>query len=131
MNNLLEIKNVTKNYHTKNGEIEAINDFNQCINNRYRLIESYNYLGMELSKLNKHKEAKKVYLKGIELDDSYSEYYYNLGIEQQFLKEYDDAIESYKKALSISEYASYYYNLGTVYYYKNDYNNTLLYYLYA
>ena len=24
MNNLLEIKNVTKNYHTKNGEVEAI-----------------------------------------------------------------------------------------------------------
>lgn len=28
MNNLLEIKNITKNYHTKEGEIEAIKDFN-------------------------------------------------------------------------------------------------------
>ncbi len=28
MNNLLEIKNVTKNYHTKEGEIKAIKDFN-------------------------------------------------------------------------------------------------------
>lgn len=28
MNNLLKIKNVKKNYHTKEGEIEAINNFN-------------------------------------------------------------------------------------------------------
>jgi len=28
MNNLLEIKNITKNYHTKEGEIAAIKDFN-------------------------------------------------------------------------------------------------------
>lgn len=28
MSNLIEIKNITKNYHTKEGEIEAIKDFN-------------------------------------------------------------------------------------------------------
>lgn len=105
---------------------EAINDFQQCITNRYRLIESYFYLSTQLSKQNKHKEAKEVCLKAIELDSSYSEYYCNLGIEQQFLKEYDDAIKSYKKALSIKKCARYYYNLGCVYYYNNDYNNTLL-----
>lgn len=31
MNNLIEIKNLTKNYHTKEGEIEAIKDLNLSI----------------------------------------------------------------------------------------------------
>lgn len=105
---------------------EAINDFKICIENRYRMIESYNYLGIELSKLDKHQEAKRAYIKGIELDNTYSEYFYNLGIEHQLLKEYDDAIKNYNEALSIKKYACYYYNLGTVYYYKNDFSNSLL-----
>ena len=55
----LSIFNRGKCYIALKKSKEAINDFNQCISNRYRLIESYNYLGMELSKLNKHEEAKK------------------------------------------------------------------------
>lgn len=107
---------------------EAIKDFKFCIENKYRLIECYNYLGMELSKIGKHKEAKSIYLKAIKLDSSYSEYYYNLGIEEHFLKEYDNAIKSYNNALKLRKCAAYYYNLGVTYYYKSDYENTIKYY---
>lgn len=122
----LSIFNRGKCYIALKKSEEAIEDFNQCISNRYRLIESYNYLGMELIKINKYEEAKKVYLKVIKLDSSYSEFYYNLGIAQQLLKEYDDAIISYNSALSIEKCGAYYYNLGTVYYYKKDITNTIL-----
>ena len=107
---------------------EAIKDFKLCIENKYRLIECYNCLGMELSKIGNHEEAKNTYLDGIKLDSTYPEYYYNLGIEQHFLKEYDEAIISYNKALKLRECACYYYNLGVTYYYKNDYDNVLKYY---
>lgn len=104
---------------------KAIVDYNECISNRYRLIESYNSLGIELGKIKKHEEAKNIYIEAIKLDAGYAEFYYNLGIEYQNLKQYDEAILNYKKALEIKKIACYYYNLGTAYYYKNDFINTL------
>ena len=121
----LSIYNRAKCYSKIGKSSEAIKDFRTCIENRYRLIETYNGLGMELSRIGEHQEAKQIYLKAIELDSKYSEFYYNLGIEQHYLQEYDDAITSYNNALNIKKCACYYFNLGAIYCHKNDYDNTL------
>ena len=124
----VSIFNRSKCYIALNRFDDAVIDLRECIANRYRMIESYFYLTIQLSKLNRQEEAKMVCLEALKLDDRYSEFYCNLGIVQQKLKEYDAAISSYKKALSLKKEARYYYNLGTAYFYKNDYDNCLLYY---
>lgn len=111
---------------SKIGKIdESIADYNKCVSNRYRLIESYNLLGIELGKKQMHEEAKNIYLEAIKLDPSYAEFYYNIGIEYQALLQYDEAILNYNKAIEIKKCSCYYYNLGTVYYYKKNYEKTL------
>ena len=49
------------------------------------------------------KKAKESYLKAIELEPNYSDAIYNMGLVHTELREYNDAIECFKKIIEVIE----------------------------
>jgi tetratricopeptide (TPR) repeat protein len=82
--------------------------------------ETHNALGViYLTKLEDYGKAIEQFQKALEIDEDYSEAATNLGNTYANMKQYDKAIESYKKAVSNPQYknaAMALNNLGMVYY---------------
>jgi len=90
------------------------------------IAEIYRYRAEQTEKYNDLHTAIKYYIKAIKTDFYRSEFStYYLGMIYVKLGKYDDAIEMFKKSISLRNYGEVYNNLGNCYYLKKDYQNAL------
>lgn len=71
------------------------------------------------------KFAIKEWGKSIENGKEIESCYYNIGCSYIKLKQYDDAIVSFRKAVSLQMTNKYFHNLGLCYIYKENYGSAL------
>ena len=95
----------------------------QCLNKKNFLnlgpennVNIYYHLANIREKLNKLDEAKRDYLKAIEIDPNYAQSYHGLGLLMDKLNNYDTAIEYFSKSIELDESnAIFWHNRGCTY----------------
>lgn len=85
-----------------------------------------NKCGISYLQLQRDAEAKKEFLKSIQMDKSYAEPHNNLGALYYNAKRLGQAVKEYRKALQLNEQnASFHSNLGTAYFAEKDFGRAI------
>lgn len=118
--------NLAAGYYFVKDYSKAISSYNELINKKYSLAETYNNIAACYGNNSDYQKALEYYQKSIDSGKELSQVYHNIGVENKIKNKYDIAIENYTKALKINPNdANSYYNRANIYYVLGDYETAI------